>query len=555
MMETEITVQVEGKEKNYPKGITYLEIAKEYQTEKPWDIVLVWENNRLRELYQKLERPCKLSFVTTADKMGFGAYRRSLVLLLMKAIYHEGGHKHVKEACAHYAVGNGFYCTLEASFPLTQDFLDRVKAYMRRLVEEKVPIEKKNIHTDEAIALFGSYGMRDKEKLFHYRRVSRVNLYSIGDFEDYNYGYMVPDTSYLKCFDLMLYDEGFVLLMPNRKNPRELPVFVPSRKIFEVQKESLEWGKRLEVSTVGALNDYIVHQDIHDLILIQEALQEQKIAKIAEQIASNPQVGIVMISGPSSSGKTTFSHRLSIQLAARGLKPHPIPVDDYFINRNDTPLDEFGKHNFECLEALDVELFNRDMAALLAGREVELPTYNFKTGMREYRGKYKRLGKDDILVIEGIHCLNEKMSYALPKEKKFKIYISALTQLNIDEHNRIPTTDGRLLRRIVRDARTRGTEARKTIAMWDSVRRGEESYIFPFQEEADVMFNSALIYEFAALKIYAEPLLFGIGRGEPEYQEAKRLLKFLDYFVGIPDDNIPVNSILREFVGGSCFDV
>lgn len=555
MTEPYITVTVEGEERSYQKGTSYLTIAREYQDRKNCDIVLVWENNRLRELHQRLERSCTLTFVTTEDKLGFGAYRRSMILLLMKAIYHEGGHENVEEAYAHYAVGNGYYCTVKGRLKLDQSFLDRIKAYMEKLVAEKIPIKKKSINTDEAIALFRSYGMKDKEKLFHYRRVSRVNLYSIGDFEDYNYGYMVPDTSYLRYFDLKLYDDGFVLLMPNRKDPVTMPAFVSSRKIFEVQKESLEWGQRLEISTVGALNDYIVHQNIHDLILIQEALQEQKIAKIAEQIASNPDVRMVMISGPSSSGKTTFSHRLSIQLAAHGLKPHPIPVDDYFINRNDTPLDEYGKHNFECLEALDVELFNRDMNALLAGEKVELPTYNFKTGLREYRGKFKQLGKEDILVIEGIHCLNEKMSYALPKERKFKIYISALTQLNIDEHNRIPTTDGRLLRRIVRDARTRGTSARKTIAMWDSVRRGEEAYIFPYQEEADVMFNSALIYEFAALKIYAELLLFGISRTEPEYQEAKRLLKFLDYFVGIPDDSIPVNSILREFVGGSCFDV
>lgn len=555
MTEESIIVTVEGEKREYKKGTTLLSIAEEYQEKKSYDIVLAYEGDRLRELHHTVEEPCSISFLTTRDKLGFGAYKRSMVLLLMKGIYHEGGHQNIRKACAHYAVGNGYYCTVEGDLLLTQEFLDRVKGYMARLVTEKIPIEKKSVSTDEAISLFGDYGMKDKEKLFHYRRVSRVNLYSIGDFEDYNYGYMVPDTSYLKYFDLKLYDDGFVLLMPNLTEPTFLPEFSPSGKIFAVQKESLEWGKRLEVSTVGALNDYIVHKDIHDLILIQEALQEQKLAKIADQIASNPQVRIVMISGPSSSGKTTFSHRLSIQLAAHGLKPHPIPVDDYFVNRKDTPLDEFGKHNFECLEALDVELFNHDMKALLAGERVQLPTYNFKTGMREYRGKYKQLGEEDILVIEGIHCLNETMSYALPKEKKFKIYISALTQLNIDEHNRIPTTDGRLLRRIVRDARTRGTSARDTIAMWDSVRRGEESYIFPYQEEADVMFNSALIYEFAALKIYAEPLLFGIGRREPEYQEAKRLLKFLDYFVGIPDDSIPVNSILREFVGGSCFDV
>ena len=262
-----------------------------------------------------------------------------------------------------------------------------------------------------------------------------------------------------------------------------------------------------------------------------------------------------MIAGPSSSGKTTFSHRLSVQLMAHGMKPHPIAVDNYFVNRENTPLDEFGEKNYECLEAIDVEQFNRDMLALLNGERVELPVYNFKTGEREYSGDFLKLGKEDVLVIEGIHGLNDKLSYALPVENKFKIYISALTQLNIDEHNRIPTTDGRLIRRIVRDARTRGISAKDTIARWPSVRRGEEANIFPFQEQADVMFNSALVYELACLKLYAEPLLFGIDKSEPEYLEAKRLLKFFDYFVAVPSQDVPNNSILREFVGGSCFDV
>lgn len=288
---------------------------------------------------------------------------------------------------------------------------------------------------------------------------------------------------------------------------------------------------------------------------MQEALQESKISQIASRIADSGNKKFVMIAGPSSSGKTTFSHRLSIQLAAHGMKPHPIAVDNYFVDRDKTPLDEFGEKNFECLEAIDVEQFNKDMLALLDGKRIELPVFNFKTGKREYRGDFLQLGKEDVLVIEGIHGLNDKLSYALPRESKFKIYISALTQLNIDEHNRIPTTDGRLIRRIVRDARTRGTSAKATIAMWPSVRRGEEQNIFPFQEEADAMFNSALIYELACLKVYAEPLLFGIERDAPEYVEAKRLLKFFDYFVPVPSEAVPQNSILREFIGGSCFRV
>ena len=346
-----------------------------------------------------------------------------------------------------------------------------------------------------------------------------------------------------------------MLILPRQKNPDVLEPFESQDKIFHVQKESEEWGDKLDVATVGDLNDRITREGVQSLMLIQEALHEAKISSIAEEIRRRGNVKFVMIAGPSSSGKTSFSHRLSIQLSAHGLKPHPIAVDNYFVDREHTPLDEFGEKNYECLEAIDTRQFNEDMLNLLSGKTVDLPTFNFKTGCREYRGDQLQLGKDDILVIEGIHGLNDKLSYALPKESKFKIYISALTQLNIDEHNRIPTTDGRLIRRIVRDARTRGTSAKDTIARWPSVRRGEEQNIFPFQEEADVMFNSALVYELACLKVYAEPLLFGIDKSEPEYQEAKRLLKFLDYFVPVPSEGVPFNSLLREFIGGSCFNV
>ena len=311
----------------------------------------------------------------------------------------------------------------------------------------------------------------------------------------------------------------------------------------------------MKIDTVGALNEQISQGNIKDIILVAEALQEKKIAEIATMIAESKDKKFIMIAGPSSSGKTSFSHRLSIQLKANGLNPHPIGVDDYFVNRDITPRDENGNYNFEVLEALDVEQFNKDMLDLLDGKTIKMPTYNFITGKREYKGNTLTLGKDDILVIEGIHGLNDKLSYALPKNSKFKIYISALTQLNIDEHNRISTTDGRLIRRMVRDARTRGISAEETIARWQSVRNGEESYIFPFQEEADVMFNSALIYELSVLKQFAEPLLFGIPSTSPEYVEAKRLLKFLDYFLGVNTEDIPNNSLVREFVGGSCFNV
>ena len=366
---------------------------------------------------------------------------------------------------------------------------------------------------------------------------------------------MVQNTSYIRYFDLIPYHQGFVMLLPQMSSPRTLPQFIPQEKLFSVLEESSQWGKQMDLENVGALNDRIASGQMQRLILVQEALQEKKISEIAQQIGERKDVKFIMIAGPSSSGKTTFAHRLSVQLEAIGLKPHAISVDNYFVNRYDSPRDEEGNYNFEALECLDLELFNQNMTDLLLGKRVELPVYNFKTGLREYRGDFMELGPSDILVIEGIHCLNDRLSYALPRGSKFKIYISALTQLNIDEHNRIPTTDGRLLRRLVRDARTRGTKARETIRMWPSVRKGEEENIFPFQEEADVMFNSALVYELSVLKQYAEPLLFGIPKDCEEYLEAKRLLKFLDYFLGVSSEDIPKNSILREFIGGSCLNV
>lgn len=518
------------------------------------DIALLGRiNGKLVELNKTYDQ--EVTSVTFEEKAGWSAYQRSLILLLLKAIHAVGGFKKVDETFIHYSVGPGIYITIEDGEPITEDFLIQIKKYMQELVEKNVPIKKSSIRTEKAIRLFGDLGMRDKEKLFHYRRSSKVNIYTLEGFIDYFYGYMVPSTGCLKLFDLHLFDDGFVLQMPEQKDPDVLPPFAPAKQIFGIQKESLKWGTMLGVRNVGDLNETIVNGGLQELILVQEALQEKKISEIAARIAQDKEKKLIMIAGPSSSGKTSFSHRLSAQLRSCGLRPHPIPMDDYFVEREDTPLDADGKPDFECLEAIDIELFNRQMNDLLDGKRVELPEFNFKTGKKEYKGKFLQLAPEDVLVIEGIHGLDDRLSHSLSKEKKFKIYISALTQLNIDEHNRIPTTDGRLLRRIVRDARTRGTSARKTIAMWPSVRRGEEQYIFPYQEEADVMFNSALIYEFAVMKVYAEPLLFGIGREEPEYEEAKRLLKFLEYFVPIPSETIPNNSLLREFVGGSIFPV
>ena len=548
-------VKIHDEIRQYEAGTTYLEIAKEYQKEYSHDIVLVTVDGKLQELHKKVNRDCTLNFETTACDSGHKTYKRSMSLLLVKAIYDVAEHENVDKVRIHYSVSKGYYCTIEGNVVLDQQFLDQVEARMHQMVQADLPINKKSVNTDDAIATFARYGMHDKEKLFAYRRVSKVNIYSINEFEDYYYGYMVPSTGYLKYFKLYLYDDGFVLQMPEQKEPEIVPPFEPQNKLFHVLKESTSWGDMQGIETVGALNDRITKGDVRETVLVQEALQEKKIAEIAATIAAKPELKFILIAGPSSSGKTTFSHRLSVQLRACGLVPHPIAVDNYFVEREENPVDENGDFDFECLEAVDVELFNRQLGDLLAGKEVVLPRFNFVTGHKEYGPDVKKLGKNDVLVIEGIHCLNPKLTQSLPDENKFKIYISALTQLNIDEHNRIPTTDGRLLRRIVRDARTRGASVARTINMWPSVRKGEEKNIFPYQEEADVMFNSALIYELAVLKPYVEALLFGVDRKAPEYVEAKRLLKFLDYFVGIGSENVPTNSLLREFIGGGCFQI
>ena len=547
-------VKINGTTKEYPEGTTWMEVAGEHQKEYEYDILLVRVNGKLQELHKQV-KDCELSFVTAKDKPGMSAYQRSASLMMLKAFYSVAGPGNVEKLMIDFSIGRGFFVEARGNFVLDQEFLDAVKAKMREYVERKIPIMKRSVSTDDAIELFEKLGMYDKARLFRYRMVSRVNIYSIDGFEDYYYGYMVQNTGYIKHFDLIPYHYGFVMVMPDRNTPDILHKFAPSDKLFATLSESTEWGRRMDLETVGALNDRIAKGDMSHLILIQEALQEKKIAEIAAQIAARKNARFVMIAGPSSSGKTTFSHRLSVQLEAIGLKPHPIAVDNYFVNRVDSPRDEHGNYNYEILECLDVELFNRDMTGLLEGKRVELPYYNFKKGVREYKGNFLQLGEGDILVIEGIHCLNDRLSYTLPADSKFKIYISALTQLNIDEHNRIPTTDGRLLRRMVRDARTRGSSARETIRMWPSVRRGEEENIFPFQEEADAMFNSALVYELAVLKQYAQPLLFAIPRDSEEWLEAKRLLKFLDYFIGVSSEDIPKNSILREFIGGSCLNV
>lgn len=541
------------------------------------DIILGIVNGRLRELNKKIKSDCELSFVTTADRDGRRTYRRSVVLLLQRAIYDVYGS--MTQLHVMHSLGEGYYCQLEKAVEcadsqqekynedtdlqgsrensvksVTEHDIDRIVCSMYSFVEKDLTITKHSAKTQYAEQFFKEKGLHDKERLLHYRRSSRVNLYELDGVVDYFYGFMAPSTGMLKYFDIVPYESGFVLLFPGA-NSRSVEPLVTSNKLFHTLDDSREWSKMLGIGTIGSLNDAIAAGRGQEIMLLQEALMEQKIGNLAAQIASDDKKKFVMIAGPSSSGKTSFANRLSIQLIAKGRKPHPLSLDDYYVDREFCPKHPDGSFDFECLESIDVKLFNEDMNRLLKGEAVDMPSFNFKTGKREYRGRKLTLGADDILVIEGIHGLNDRLSQLIPPEHKFKIYISALTQLNIDEHNPLSTTDERLIRRIVRDARTRGTNAMETIAMWPSVRKGERENIFPFQEQADVMFNSALVYELAVLKVYAEPLLFGIERDCPEYLEAKRLLKLLDYFLPMPADGIPNNSLLREFVGGSCFNV
>jgi len=550
-----ITVTVNGIGKAYPRGTSLFDISRDYVKHYDADIILAVQDGNLRELNKKVYENCRVDFLTVSDSDGYRTYCRGMILLMLKAFELVIGEDTKYTVYVEHSIRDALYCELQPAELLNEQLIENVKAKMRSLVAEDVPFTKKSLPTSEARAVFAQNGMTDKVNLLRVRRSSRTNVYNFDGYTDYYYGYMPQSSGILKYFDINVYESGFILQLPERTAPEKVAAFVPQPKLFATLNKSNQWGKMMGIATVADLNEQITMGNINDIMLIQEALLEKRIGEIAEQIVASGNKKFIMIAGPSSSGKTTFSHRLSIQLRTLGLKPHPIAVDDYFVNREDTPLGEDGKYNFESIDALDIEQFNLDMNRLLNGERVEIPTFNFKLGKREYKGNFKQLGPDDILVIEGIHCLNDKLSYTLPQESKFKIYISALSQLNIDNHNRIPTTDGRLIRRMVRDARTRGTDARSTIAMWPSVRSGEEENIFPYQESADVMFNSAMIYELPVLKQYAEPLLFGIPEDCPEYKEAKRLLKFLDYFLGVSSENVPKNSLLREFVGGSYFSV
>lgn len=536
------------------EGTTLEQLARQIEVPGEPMILLAYMDGKLKELFSAIEEDSYVRFVTLKEQTGYMAYKRTATMMFLKACEEVLGEGASREIAINYSIGNSIFCEfIRKDREINEEFAREIQSRMEKLHKREIPIAKKSLDTYEAERYFDAIGLKEKQKLMQFRRESKTNIYELDGYENYFYGYMAPSTAYIPKFFISVYEHGLVLQIPKRNQTEEIVRFAPQPKLFRAMQRSRDWSRTMGVDTVGALNETITSGNINHLILLQEGLQEKVLSDIADKIVSEKK-RVILIAGPSSSGKTTFSHRLSIQLEIAGLRPHPISLDDYFLDREKSPKDQFGNYNFETIASLDVELLSKHLNQLLSGERISLPTYNFLTGRREYRGKELQIGEKDVLVLEGIHGLNGALTSEIPQKLKYKIYVSALSQINLDEHNRIPSSDGRLLRRIVRDAMTRGNDACATISRWDSVRRGEEDNIFPYQEEADIMFNSAQIYELAVLKQYAEPLLFAVPRDCPEYQEAKRLLKFLEYFLNIKSEDIPNTSLLREFIGGSCFE-
>ncbi|MBP2649752.1 MAG: udk [Firmicutes bacterium] len=493
----------------------------------------------------------KVKFLDLTTTEGMRVYLRSLTFVMVAAVrelYPLG------EVTIEHSLNKGIYCEVYLGRNLTPEDVKHIEDRMHRIVAQDRLFIKKMVSKYEAIALFEAAGQPEKVRLLRQLEREMLSIYYCGDAYDYFYGTMVPSTGYLKLFKLRYYQSGLILCLPEKEKPDVLPEFVEQPKLARIFKEAEEWGRILRCSYVSALNQAVEENSIEEIVRVAEALHEKKLAQIADYIAEHRnEVRIILVAGPSSSGKTTFAQRLNVQLRVNGVRPASISLDDYFLDRVLTPRDEQGNYDFESIEALDLELFNEHLVRLLKGENVKMPSYNFLLGQREYRGHTLHLEPDQPVIIEGIHGLNERLTLSVPHDQKIKIYISAITQLSIDNHNRIPTTDTRLIRRIVRDSQFRAHDALQTLELWPSVRRGEERNIFPFQEEADIMFNSALIYELGVLKPYAEALLAKVGPDKPEYAEAQRLLNFLAFFRAIDSENVPSNSILREFLGKSCF--
>lgn len=540
--------------REFPEGSSLLDIYNGFNLAMPYGPVSAKVNNKVESLDFRVYYNKDIEFLDIANSSGMRTYVRSLFFILVKAVeelYPQGS------ISLEHPISKGYFCKLHIDRTIGLDDVQRIKQKMQEIIAADIPYTRTESHTEEVVRLFEKRGMMDKARLLDTYGQLYSYYYQLGDTVDCYYSSLVPSTGYIRLFDIVKYYDGLLLRIPSRENPTKLEEVVKQKKMLEVFQEYHRWNQILGISTVGDLNVACNHGHATDLINVSEALQEKKIAQIADEITHRNQDGkrvkLVLISGPSSSGKTTFSKRLSIQLMTNGLKPYPISLDDYFVNRNDTPLDENGKHDFESLYAVDLPFFEEQLTTLLNGGEVELPRYNFTTGKREMSGKKLRIDEHMILIIEGIHALNPALTPHIPNENKYKVYVSALTTILLDNHNYIPTTDNRLLRRIIRDYKYRSYSAEETIARWPSVRAGEEKWIFPYQENADAMFNSALLFELAVLKDYVEPVLRKVPNRCPEYSEAHRLLRFLNYFVSVQDKELPPTSLLREFLGGSSF--
>ena len=540
--------------REFPEGSSLLDIYNGFNLAMPYGPVSAKVNNKVESLDFRVYYNKDIEFLDIANSSGMRTYVRSLFFILVKAVeelYPQGS------ISLEHPISKGYFCKLHIGRTIGLDDVQRIKQKMQEIIAADIPYTRTESHTEEVVRLFEKRGMMDKARLLDTYGQLYSYYYQLGDTVDCYYSSLVPSTGYIRLFDIVKYYDGLLLRIPSRENPTKLEEVVKQEKMLEVFQEYHRWNQILGISTVGDLNVACNHGHATDLINVSEALQEKKIAQIADEITHRNQDGkrvkLVLISGPSSSGKTTFSKRLSIQLMTNGLKPYPISLDDYFVNRNDTPLDENGKHDFESLYAVDLPFFEEQLTTLLNGGEVELPRYNFTTGKREMSGKKLRIDEHMILIIEGIHALNPALTPHIPNENKYKVYVSALTTILLDNHNYIPTTDNRLLRRIIRDYKYRNYSAEETIARWPSVRAGEEKWIFPYQENADAMFNSALLFELAVLKDYVEPVLRKVPNRCPEYSEAHRLLRFLNYFVSVQDKELPPTSRLRVFLGGSSF--
>lgn len=535
---------------DFSLGTSLIEIYRSLNIQLKYQVVAARVNYKVEDLNFLIYKPKDIEFIDLSTSSGMRVYVRTLTMVVAKAVSELFPKGNIR---IEHPLSKGYYCVLNnIDEPLTQSLVDKIKERINLIISQGKTIICEEKQTSEVIKLFAD--QKDKIVLFQTLGNPYCRYFRIDDYIDYYNGVLLPSTDYLNLYDLIPYYDGLLLRVPNRENPTELEEIVPQPKLYDIFKEYVEWNKIMNLSNVGEFNVACRNKQAFSLIKISEALHEKKVATIADTIAQRKdKVKFILISGPSSSGKTTFSKRLSVQLAVCRIKPVAISLDNYFVDRDKTPRDENGELDFEHLHALDLDLLNQQLRELIEGKEIELPSFNFEEGRRYYRGDKMKLAEDSLVILEGIHALNPKLLPEIPAEATFKIYVSALTTISIDNHNWIPTTDTRLLRRIIRDSRYRNYSARETIARWESVRKGEEKWIFPFQENADVMFNSALLFEFAVLKRYAEPLLAEVPKYCDEYTEAHRLIKFLNYFVPIPDREIPPTSLLREFVGGSSF--